>query len=242
MKRTQSAFIVIPVYNPPDVFGSFVRRLRREVAVPLCIVNDGSHVGFDTVFASLSGLPDTTLLRHTVNKGKGAALKTAMRYIRTAGFSYDGIITVDADGQHETEDILHCMRQARQANNALLIGTRIPRRSMPIRSRLGNAATRIFLRLLHNKYVTDTQSGLRYVPARLMKLCEESIFDTYDFELDMIIRAVQAHIPLSEFPMRPIYINKNKSSHFKTAKDSWLVSKVFFHHLRKSVIFSPNLQ
>ena len=237
MKHKQSVPIVIPVYNPPDVFDSFVRRLRREISLPFYIVNDGSHMSFDSVFSSLGGLPNTTLLHHTINKGKGAALKTAMRHIRTTGFLYDGIITVDADGQHETEDIARCMQQAQQARDALLIGTRVPRKNMPVRSRLGNAFTRIFLRLLHNRYVTDTQSGLRYIPAKLMEICEESLFDTYDFELDMIIRAVHAHISLLEFPMKPIYINKNKSSHFKTAKDSWLVAQVFFYHLKNSVIY-----
>lgn len=235
MRTTHSIHIVIPVYNPPDLFWTFFRRLRTSVRGHILIVNDGSDSGFSRQFDRLSAYANTTVITHDRNRGKGAALKTAMSYLRKNHPGTHGILTVDADGQHETDDIASCLSLARKEKHTFIIGTRLPRTMMPIRSRTGNALTRMFLYLLHGRFVRDTQSGLRYIPISLMELCEISVFDKYDFELDMIILALRGNIPVRQIPMRPIYINRNKSSHFRTASDSWYVAKVFWHRLRHPI-------
>jgi len=231
-RKKPSIAVVIPVYNPPSLFWPFVTRLRRALQHPLIVVNDGSSDTFAGRFADLAALPGTTVLIHPRNRGKGAALKTAMVHIRTKLPDVAGIVTVDADGQHEVTDIRACLTKAVRKPDHFLIGTRLPRKQMPMRSRTGNAATRIILRVLHRMFVRDTQSGLRYIPKSLMAACELSTFDKYDFELDMIIRAIQSRIPYAEFPIRPIYINRNRASHFKVVKDSLFVAQVFVYHLR----------
>lgn len=235
---TKSAVIpiVIPVYNPPELFVPFVKRLRKAISPPIIVVNDGSSAPFRSMFTAINQLPDTMVIGYRKNAGKGAALKYAMRHLRQYASDLSGIITVDADGQHETDDVRTCLAAAKKNPYTLLIGTRLPRKHMPLRSRTGNALTRTFLYLLHRFYVKDTQSGLRYIPTSLMSLCEASTYNAYDFELDMIIRALRTHIAIGEFPMRPIYINKNKSSHFKSVKDSLFVARVFYHHFRTPVI------
>lgn len=225
--------IVIPVYNPPDLFQPFFLHLRSATTSPIIVVNDGSHEVFDVLFENLASRPDVTLLTHYTNKGKGAALKTAMQHVKQHLRGATGVITVDADGQHVTADILACEALALKKSPSLIIGTRVNRRIMPLKSRMGNAITRSALYLLHRYYVRDTQSGLRYIPALLMDLCLVSPFDKYDFELDMLVHAIHARIPILEYPIETIYINRNKSSHFKTLRDSLAVAKVFVHHLKK---------
>jgi glycosyltransferase involved in cell wall biosynthesis len=228
--------VVIPVYNPPTQFVPFVRTLRKKSDAPLIIINDGSGEDFRSLFRSLQHLSDTFILTHNRNKGKGAALKTAMQHILHTMPDAIGIITADADGQHVSNDIIACDALARILPPTLLIGTRVERTNMPLTSRTGNTLTRAALRILHGKHVGDTQSGLRYVPSILMEHSVKSIFDKYDFELDMLILAIQEHIPIVEFPIETIYINKNKASHFKTLKDSLYVARVFTHHLGKRII------
>jgi len=234
MKQRTAIPIVIPVYNPPELFVPFVKRLRTSVSAHIIVINDGSDNVFRKYFSKIRNFPKTTVIGYRSNAGKGAALKYAMRYIGKYFGSVGGIITVDADGQHETDDIRTCFAFARKNPDALCIGKRIPRKHMPIRSRTGNAVTRTFLFLLHRYYVTDTQSGLRYIPWGLMERCKASLFNAYDFELDMIIQALRSNMGIVEFPMRPIYINKNKASHYKTFRDSFHVASVFLHHFRAS--------
>lgn len=225
--------VVIPVYNPPSMFSPFVEKLRGATSEQIIIVNDGSHTVFDPIFQGLQQLPKVTLITHEQNKGKGAALKTAMHHVMNRHPEALGIITADADGQHVPVDIVSCDSIARKTNEALIVGTRVARKNMPLRSRTGNAVTRSFLQLLHRVHVGDTQSGLRYIPQILMQQCVVSVFDTYDFELDMLIQAAQVRLPIVEFPIETIYINNNKASHYKVWKDSYYVARVFVHHLIK---------
>ncbi len=231
MKKPSVIPVVIPVYNPPGEFEPFVDSLRKNHTAPIVIVNDGSHPSFNPLFRRLVRSYEASLLVHTKNKGKGAALKTAMQHILRTMPEAGGIITADADGQHVAHDILICDALARKSATAFLIGTRVTRSNMPLKSRTGNALTRGFLRLLHGTHVGDTQSGLRYIPAGLMEQCVGSVFDKYDFELDMIVQAINAGIPIVEFPIETIYLNKNRASHYKILKDSWYVARVFVHHL-----------
>lgn len=223
--------VVVPVYNPPIQFAPFIRSLQENTSAPIILINDGSDKKFSSLFHSLGTHRRTKLITHEVNKGKGAALKTAMRYVSEYEKQSIGIITADADGQHITSDILACERIAKERHPALIIGARVDRARMPLRSRFGNAVTRTALQALHRQYVLDTQSGLRYIPKDLFAACGLSKFDKYDFELDMIIHAVKARIPIVEYPIQTIYINHNKASHYKLIKDTAYVAQVFFHHL-----------
>lgn len=229
--------VVIPVYNPPVMFSPFVEKLRDATDERIIIIDDGSHTSFASVFQKLGKLSNVTLISHEKNKGKGAALKTAMHHVMQHEPQALGIITADADGQHVPVDIVSCDLIARKASEALIVGTRVARKNMPLRSRTGNAVTRSFLQLLHRVHVGDTQSGLRYIPQVLMEQCIASVFDKYDFELDMLIRAAQVKLPIVEFPIETIYLNNNKASHYKVWKDSYYVARVFVHHLGRP--FTP---
>lgn len=242
MKRQRTPVpVVIPVYNPPALFEEYIRSLRRAIETPIIVVNDGSSPPFDPLFAAIARLPGTTVLRHTVNRGKGAALKTAMTHTLALASLPSGIVTVDADGQHAISDVEKTLAMVDRSADSLLIGSRFDRIRMPAKSRFGNALTRSALRVFHGRMVFDTQSGLRYIPLPLMHLCISSVFDRYDFELDMIVHAVRARIPIAEFPIETIYINRNRASHFKSVNDSMHVAKVFWHHLvtPKKVQLSP---
>lgn len=233
MKKDEPIPIVIPVYNPPEQFMPFMRSLTQSTTAPIIIVNDGSSDIYAALFQSITEFKNVTLLTHDANQGKGAALKTAMHHVLKNIPSSHGIITADADGQHVSVDIIACETLARTKTNELLIGTRVSRSHMPLKSRTGNAITRTALKFLHGTHVGDTQSGLRYIPMTLIRHCIESHFNKYDFELDMLIRAVYASVPITEFPIETIYLNKNRASHYKTVRDSTYVASVFLHHIKR---------
>ena len=95
--------IVIPAYNEEDSIVPVVEELTTQYPqYDYVVVNDGSSPDKDAVFAALP--PEVTVLRHEKNRGKGCAMKTGMAYI-WEHFSHDeGVVVVDADGQHLLPD------------------------------------------------------------------------------------------------------------------------------------------
>ena len=89
--------VIIPAYKPDEKLPGVVRALKSSGVTDIVVVNDGSGDPFEPVFSAVREL-GCTLLVHEVNRGKGAALKTAFRYLSDRGFS--GVVcTADADGQ-----------------------------------------------------------------------------------------------------------------------------------------------
>ena len=81
------------------------------------------------------------------------------------------MVTADADGQHAPEDILNVARAAAAHPGALVMGARQFSEQVPLRSRLGNNATKIVMRIVAGQRLSDTQTGLRGIPARLLPIC-----------------------------------------------------------------------
>ena len=92
--------IVIPAYEPDEKLLGVLRDFTEQTEYPIVVVNDGSSDACRTVFDAVSGFPRVTLLEHEKNRGKGAAMKTAFSYIAENYPPTEGILTVDADGQH----------------------------------------------------------------------------------------------------------------------------------------------
>ena len=120
-------------------------RAAMELVAPgmSVIVNDGSAVGHLAPFERVAALPGVTLLHHEHNRGKGAALKTAFRYVveQDPGPGHR-LITLDADGQHRVEDVEALARRAKSKQDELVLGVRAFSGEVPWRSRLGNRLTR----------------------------------------------------------------------------------------------------
>src|SRR5262249_9142234 len=140
------------------------------------VVNDGSGAEFAAVFEGAQRDPRVRVLEHAVNLGKGAALRTGLNYClcaRPNGGSRGGangrpIVTADADGQHTPADIV-AVGEAGAANpGALVLGARRFEGEVPARSLIGNLVTRSIMRAVVGCRLTDTQTGLRAIPAALI--------------------------------------------------------------------------
>src|SRR5258708_959812 len=98
--------VLIPAYRPEGLFRSLIQQLANVNFNPIIIVDDGSGSDFAAIFAAVAELPGVVVLRHAVNLGKGAALKTGLNYFLLQKNDLAGVITADADGQHRVDDIL----------------------------------------------------------------------------------------------------------------------------------------
>ncbi len=225
MNSMTSCFI-IPAYEPGSPLLTVLKELLDKTDAPVFVIDDGSKdkTAFqDPLFANSR----VTLLTHASNLGKGAALKTAFNVILVRYPSLVGGVTLDADGQHSVKDAL-AVAQAMQDSRTLVLGARnfsFGDKSIPLKSRVGNLLTRSIWRFVTGNKVTDTQTGLRGIPARLMKECLHISANRYEFEMEMLLKAQKIGMRPQELPIDTIYIDNNKASHFNPLFDSL---KIYF--------------
>lgn len=218
--------LIIPAYMPGKELPELLERFRGvEDFVPV-VVDDGSGEDFRAVFDSI---PDfATLLRHEVNRGKGAALKTALAYVLEHLPECDLALTADADGQHRFEDILKVNESAKAHPGALVLGSRKFEGDVPFRSRFGNGITRQVFAIASGRKVYDTQTGLRVFDREAMRRFVEVAGDRYEYEINMLLEAAQSGMPIIEETIATVYLNDNKASHFNTFRDSFKIYACIF--------------
>ena len=212
--------LVIPVCDPDEArFPSLVWRLRADFA-HIVVVDDGSARG-RAAFDDVRGDVDAVLI-HENNRGKGAALRTAFAWVRENLPRMVGVVTVDGDGQHDPEDVRRVAEElAREPNGGLVLGVRSFAGDVPFRSRLGNFWTRGLFHLITGLSVSDTQTGLRGIPAALLPRLLAIPGDRYEYEIRMLADARRHPTPPREVSVRTIYLDGNASSHYRPLRDTF---------------------
>lgn len=211
--------LVIPALDPGRELPGLLARLRPDWAGPVVVVDDGSGRQARAVFAA-AGQLGATVLHHGGNRGKGAALKTALHYCRTAWPGLAGCVTADADGQHSAADILRVADALRSHPGSLVLGVRdFSAPGVPLRSRLGNRLTRWALRLACGLRLADTQTGLRGIPMDLVPELTGLPGSRYEFETAMLLAAQSAGRTFVQVPIATVYADGNRGSHFRPLAD-----------------------
>jgi glycosyltransferase involved in cell wall biosynthesis len=223
----EPACVAIPAFNPDRSLTEVVEGLRGAGCERIVVVDDGSAPASRGVFAELEGR--CTVLRHAVNLGKGRALKTALNACLVAFPDAPGVVTADADGQHAAEDVARVAKELTRGANALVLGCRSFAGDVPLRSRVGNVLTRWVFRLLVGRTVTDTQTGLRGLPRAVIPELLRVPGERYEYEMNVLLAAKRLEIPIAEVPIRTIYVDGNRSSHFNPLLDSM---RIWFQLLR----------
>lgn len=211
--------IIIPAYKPDEKLIRLLQELKEKTPARLLVVNDGSGEAFAPIFSQVEKM-NCTLLVHPVNRGKGAALKTAYQFLLDEGNDREVICTADADGQHLPEDILRCLKCAEENPDALVLGSRSFRGDVPFRSRFGNAISRFTFHLLMGTRVYDTQTGLRAFSAALLPEMLSVPGDRYEYEMQVLCNAAKKKWPIREVEIQTVYIEENASSHFNPLRDA----------------------
>ena len=217
---------VIPAFRPGGRLVELVEALARSGLPAVIVVNDGSGPDYESCFAALPRSGQVHLLEHAVNLGKGAALKTGINYALCRFPGCAGVVTADADGQHHPEDILRVACALAEQPQVLVLGVRSFTSGVPLRSRLGNALASVAARLLLGQRLTDTQTGLRGIPAFLLPRLLTIPSAGYEFELDMLIAARHQSCPVVQEPIRTIYQAGGQESYFRPLRDSMRVGFV----------------
>ncbi|MBP3754836.1 MAG: bifunctional glycosyltransferase family 2/GtrA family protein [Lachnospiraceae bacterium] len=230
--------VIIPSLNPDEKLAKTAAGMIEKGFTDIVLVDDGSDEAHRGEFGKIKEtFPDNiTVLVHEVNKGKGRAMKTAFEYVMKERKDSLGVVTVDGDGQHTPEDAAKCI-DAMIEKNAFIIGCRdfsLPQ--VPLRSRLGNVITRNVFRYVCGIKVSDTQTGLRAVPASLLEYMTQVDGDRYEYETNQLLKIGSDRIAYSEVPIETVYIDDNQTSHFHPLRDSARIYGVILKFAASSVI------
>jgi putative flippase GtrA len=228
---------LIPAYNPDPALAAVVRGLVARGAAAVVVVDDGSLPRCRALFDEVAAVGDrVTLLRHPSNRGKGAALKTGFAHIAEAWPDSVGIVTLDADGQHDVGDALRVAERLTVRPGALVVGARGFDGEVPWRSRVGNRLTRLAFGAMVGLWLKDTQSGLRGIPLGFARRLLDLPANGYAFELDMLIQAKEQRVDVDELPIRTIYIAGNEGSHFNPVLDSIRIYASLLRYVMASMV------
>ncbi len=229
--------IIVPSLNPDEKMVNTVRGILAEGFKDIVVVDDGSAAEYKEPFATVAAMEGVTVLTHEVNKGKGRAMKTAFAYIAENRPDSRGVMTVDGDGQHLPKDIRACAEAMIAEKDKVVLGVRdFSRPEVPFKSRNGNNITKAVFRILCGIRISDTQTGLRAIPAQYLPLMCEIAGERYEYETNQLLILKDKKIALHEVVIDTVYIDDNASSHFHPFRDSWRIYKIIFKHVGTSVL------
>lgn len=220
--------VIIPTINPSGNIVNLVEELNAVGFDRIIVVDDGSEDDWDVLFEELEDC-GCLVLHHEENRGKGAAIKTGIAALRKVWPDAPAFVTVDGDGQHLPADVRRVVDASERYPGRLVLGTRnFHEKNVPLRSRLGNAFSSFYFKMDTGVRCSDTQTGLRVVPAMLFGAAEKCPGERYEYEMNFLTETVRAGVPLLMVNISTVYEDGNAGSHFKTFSDSYRIYQTFF--------------
>jgi glycosyltransferase involved in cell wall biosynthesis len=230
-KKTDNKIaILIPAYNEERYIESVINNCLIY-NLDIIIVDDGSDDATLKIVMSIPKPENTNIIiiSHLVNKGKGQALKTGFEYVLRN--NYSGVITLDADGQHDTGEINKFLKTLKKEKPDLIIGNRLgDTKEMPFIRLATNVFTSWIISNIAGKKVRDVQCGFRYISSRALKniSLETKNFDT---EPEIILKAGWLDYKIKNLPIKTIY-HKDFISYVNPVKDTIKFFRLVFNSLK----------
>lgn len=238
MKYLSDISVVLPSLDPDEKLISVIDGLLEYGFTDIILVNDGSKPENLHYFEQAAARSEVHLLHHSDNRGKGAALKTAFTWFLENRPEGAGVVTVDGDNQHHPEDTRRCAERMLETGN-LILGVRdFDQPDVPFKSRNGNKITSAVFKIFVNMTISDTQTGLRALPMEVLPLLNGVAGDRFEYETNMLLAMKENNIAFEEVTIRTVYIEENKSSHFRAVRDSWRIYKLILAHFFKYTLAS----
>ena len=221
----------MPAYNEGKVIHKVILNVKSILAnsshsFEIVTINDASKD--NTHKEAIKG--GATVIDHLLNCGAGSATATGLYYALNNGF--DIAATMDADGQHSVEDVLNGIDEIIKRDHDLLVGSRlINKTGMSTSKIIGNTGLSVITYLLFGVNSTDSQSGLRIYSRKAL---EQLRWRTsgYEFCSEMLWRAKQANLKVSEYPIKAIYTEYSKSK----GQNNWNAINIIKSLLKQRIV------
>ncbi len=217
--------IVIPIYNHKDAIGDTVARLSVH-GLPMFVVDDGSDEATQAVLATLARHygERIILMRRPVNGGKGAAVMTGLRAARRAGYTH--ALQIDADGQHDANDVPHFLAAARAEPAAVILGRPVYDESVPKSRLYGRYVTHVWVWIETLSFtIRDSMCGFRLYPLDAVCALIDSVRlgARMDFDIEVLVRLHWRRVAFHTVPTRVTYA-PDGVSHFDVLWDNLRIS------------------
>ncbi len=211
--------VLIPACNGGRTIGGLVKNLFRYIETVI-VVDDGSCD--DTYVKSKDA--GAVVLRHDKNLGKGAALRTGFEY--AVGEGYEGIITMDADGQHDWREVPLFISEAEKGDADVILGTRMANcKGMPLVRLFTNVVTSRIVSFLSRQKITDSQMGYRLIRREVLENIN-LVTANYDMETEILLKAAEKGFRITEISVRTIY--GSQSSKINSIVDTFRFFRLIF--------------
>ena len=227
--------VIIPAYQPDEKVLATIHGLVEAGFDDILVVDDGSSESCENIFQSIEETKECTLLRHPVNLGKGSALKTAIKYFNEERKDREVVVTVDADGQHLVKDIEAVSEVALESKKVVFGVRNFSDPNVPTKSKLGNNITAGVFRLFFGMKLRDTQTGLRAFPKQYLAAMSVVEGERYEYETNVLLYMNRDRIPFEQVDIATVYIEENKSSHFRAVRDSLRIYALILKYLLSSI-------
>ena len=192
---------IIPAYNEEKAIETVVRWVKEYSDV--LVVDDGS-TDQTSYLAKNAG---AEIMSHSQNIGKGAAIKTGLKYAIER--DYDLMVLLDGDGQHNPRCIPLLLEGIYEAD--VVIGSRFLKfnpKNMPLHRRLSNGITTRLIRYVTGYHITDSQCGFRAISKKAAPIFVKIHYNDYVYESEVLCKASQNSLIVDERPIECIYGNE----------------------------------
>ena len=191
--------IVIPIYNESEVIQSVIEEVRCNGYNHIIVVDDGSHDNSYIVTAATG----VVTLRHRINRGKGAAVKTGIEAAKRLGV--DVVVTLDGDGQHDPADLDALIKPIIDDGVDVVLGSRLLHSSgMPGIKIIANIIGNCFTLLFYGILVSDSQSGYRAFSKYAVSVIDTKA-DKYEYDSKVIREIKNNRLKFTEVPVKVRY-------------------------------------
>jgi glycosyltransferase involved in cell wall biosynthesis len=216
---------VIPAFQAAATIGSVVTRTRATLpGATVIVVNDGSTDGTYTGVAE-------TVLTHTQNLGKGAALRHGIEEALKSAAGL--VVTLDADGQHRPEEIPRLIRPITEGRADLVLGARERNGAMPLSRRMTNWLSARLASRIGGQTVPDAQTGLRAFTREVAERVQPA-GNRYEYEANFLLDTLRAGFRVTSVEVPTIY-GATARSHFRPWSDTWRMMRAFARHAGRIV-------
>ncbi|HMF47138.1 MAG TPA: glycosyltransferase family 2 protein [Candidatus Saccharimonadales bacterium] len=234
--------VVIPIYNHDRAIGAVVDGVLAQ-KLPCVLVDDGSGSACASVLDALAvATPKKiTLLRHSNNRGKGAAVLSGVRYAAQCGYSH--AVQIDADGQHRVADIQRFVEQAAAQPQAVIVGCPEYDRTVPALRLSARYLTHIWVSInTLSRQIKDSMCGFRVYPlAAIIELDRtHKLGERMNFDIEALVRLHWAGVKIINLPT-PVSYPSDGISHFRGGLDNFLISRLHATLFFGMLVRSPRL-
>lgn len=228
------AVAIIPCYRHDKTLFNVIKDVQKYIS-DVIVVDDGNETDVSKNIENIANqFSNVFVIKNEVNLGKGFSLAKAIHFAKEKGYSH--AIQIDADGQHNTDDIKKILKLTEKHKDCVISGSPIYGSDAPRSRVIGRKITNFFVHIETLSYmIKDAMIGFRSYPIEVT----DKIIKKYDikarmtFDIEILVRLVWNGVRCEFFDTKIKY-PKNGISNFKPIdqlKISWMHTKLCTYSL-----------